>query len=87
MLVPVVFSNHGMFMFVNSLMKVAASVTNIICITQITFEFRDDHVSTPVDLIKNFKVLKKCRSKLECLIFEMLFIKYSQKATKAYLPE
>ena len=39
-LVPVVFPDHGMFMFVNSLMKVAASVlTNIICITQITFEF------------------------------------------------
>ena len=38
-LVPVVFSDHGMFMFVNSPMKVAASVTCIICITQITFEF------------------------------------------------
>ena len=38
-LVPVVFSDHGMFMFVNSPMKVAASVTSIICITQITFEF------------------------------------------------
>ena len=32
-LVLVVFPDHGMFMFVNSLMKVAASVT------QITFEF------------------------------------------------
>ena len=26
-------------------------------------------------LIVNFKVLKKCRSKLECLIYEILWIK------------
>ena len=39
MLVPVVFPDHKMFMFVNSLMKVVASVANITCITQITFEF------------------------------------------------
>ena len=38
-------------------------------------QYRDEHVLTPVDLSKNFKVLKKCRSKLKCLIFEMLFIK------------
>ena len=39
MIFPVVFPDHEMFIFVNSPMKVAASVTNIICITQITFEF------------------------------------------------
>ena len=37
--------------------------------------FRDVHELTPDNLIKNFKVLKKCRGKLECLIYEMLLIK------------
>ena len=37
--------------------------------------FRDAHDLTPTNLIKNFKVLKKCRSKLDCLIYEMLWIK------------
>ena len=36
---------------------------------------RDVHRLTPDNLIKNFKVLKKCRGKLECLIYEMLLIK------------
>ena len=31
--------------------------------------FRDVHGLTPDNLIKNFKVIKKCRSKLECLFF------------------
>ena len=33
------------------------------------------HGLTPTNLIKNFNVLKKCRSKLDCLIYEMLWIK------------
>ncbi|XP_068707356.1 uncharacterized protein [Montipora foliosa] len=37
--------------------------------------FRVEHAVTPDNLIKNFKVLKKCRGKLDCLIFEMLLIK------------
>ena len=37
--------------------------------------FRDVHDLTPDNLIKNFKVIKKCRGKLECLIYEMLLIK------------
>ena len=37
--------------------------------------FRVEHALTPDNLIKNFKVLKKCRGKLDCLIFEMLLIK------------
>ena len=37
--------------------------------------FRDAHGLTPTNLIKNFKVLKKCRSKLDCLMYEMLWIK------------
>ena len=28
-----------------------------------------------VSSVKNFKVIKKCRGKLECLIYEMLLIK------------
>ena len=39
MLDPEMFSYHGMFMFFYALMEVAASVTNIICIAQITCEF------------------------------------------------
>ena len=37
--------------------------------------FRDVHNLTLDNLIKNFKVIKKCRGKLECLIYEMLWIK------------
>ena len=36
---------------------------------------REVHRLTPDNLIKNFKVLKKCRVELECLIYEMLLIK------------
>ena len=36
---------------------------------------RDAHGSTPNNLIKNFKVIKKCRDKFECLVYEMLWIK------------
>ena len=39
MRVPELFSDHRMFMLLNALMEVAASVPNIICITQITCEF------------------------------------------------
>ena len=39
MLDPKMFSYHGMFMFFYALMEMAASVTNIICIAQITCEF------------------------------------------------
>ena len=41
MLVLEVLPDYGMFMFLNTLMEVAACVTNIICTTQITFEFVD----------------------------------------------
>ena len=37
--------------------------------------YKDEHDLKPVDLIKNFNVLKKCRGKLEYFIYEMLFIK------------
>ena len=37
--------------------------------------FRDAHGLTPNNLIKNFKVIKKCCDKFECLVYEMLWIK------------
>ena len=37
--VPEMFSDHRMFMFLYALMEMAASVSNIIRITQITYEF------------------------------------------------
>ena len=37
--------------------------------------FWDAHGLTPTNLIKNSKVLMKCRSKLDCLIYEMLWVK------------
>lgn len=37
--VPEMFSDHRMFMFLYALMEMAASVSNIICIAQITYEF------------------------------------------------
>ena len=39
MRVPKMFSDHRMFMLLNALMEVAASVPNIFCIKQITCEF------------------------------------------------
>ncbi len=37
--------------------------------------FKDEHNLRPANLRENFTVLKKCQNKLECLIFEMLFLK------------
>jgi len=37
--------------------------------------FRDAHNQMTKDLQKQFTILKKCCGKLECLIYEMLFIK------------
>ena len=41
MRVTQVFSNSRVFVFLNALKKVSASIANIIRITQITFEFMD----------------------------------------------
>ena len=35
----------------------------------------DQHNMSPNDFARNFKILRKCQNKLDCLIFEMLFIK------------
>ena len=36
--------------------------------------FRSEHSLAPKDLNKNFKILKKCKNKFDCLIYEMFFI-------------
>ena len=33
------------------------------------------HGTMPQGLLKRFKVLKKCRNKFDCLVYEMLFIR------------
>ena len=36
--------------------------------------FRLKHSLAPKDLSNNFSILKKCKSKFDCLVFEMFFI-------------
>ena len=36
---------------------------------------REQHGNEPCEIAKNFRVLKKCSSKFDCLIFEMFFIR------------
>ena len=36
--------------------------------------FRVKHSSAPKDFSNNFRILKKCKSKFDCLVFEMFFI-------------
>ena len=36
--------------------------------------FHMEHSLAPKDLNKNFKILKKCKNKFDCLIYEMFFI-------------
>ena len=36
---------------------------------------REQHGNEPREIAKNFRVLKKCSSKFDCLIFEMFFIR------------
>ena len=35
---------------------------------------KDEHGKDPETIERNFKIVKKCQSKLDCLIFEMLYI-------------
>ena len=39
----------------------------------------DEHNLRPSNLREKFKVLKRCHSKLDCLIFEMLFIQKKRR--------
>ena len=36
---------------------------------------REQHGTVPSDMYRDFKILRKCQSKFDCLIYEMLFIK------------
>ena len=40
----------------------------------------DQHGEVPKDVLKHFSILKKCRTKFDCLVNEMLFIR-DQKPT------
>ena len=40
---------------------------------------KDEHNVRPSNLRENSAILKKCRSKLECLIFEMLYIRKKRR--------
>ena len=35
---------------------------------------KEQHGTVPSDIYRDFKILRKCQSKFECLIYEMLFI-------------
>ena len=36
---------------------------------------REQHDMEPEDIAQNFRILRKCQNKFDCLIFEMFFIK------------
>ena len=35
--------------------------------------YKNVHRTMPLDLLKRFEMLKKCRNKFDCLVYEMLF--------------
>ena len=37
--------------------------------------YKNVHGTIPQDLLKRFEVLKKCRNKFDCLVYEMLLIR------------
>ena len=37
--------------------------------------YHEQHGKVPKDLLKRFSILKKCRTKFDCLVHEMLFIR------------
>ena len=41
----------------------------------IGYHVKEEHDGDPDSIGSNFEILKKCQSKLDCLIFEMLFIR------------
>jgi len=43
--------------------------------TAVGNHLKDQQNMYPNDIARNFKILRKCQNKLDCLIFEMLFIK------------
>ena len=45
----------------------------------IGYHVKDEHGGDPDSIESNFEILKKCQNKLDCLIFEMLFIRKLNK--------
>ena len=43
--------------------------------TAIGNHIKEQHGTVPSDIYRDFKILRKCQSKFDCLIYEMLFIK------------
>ena len=37
--------------------------------------YKNVHGTIPQDMLRHFEVLKKCRNKFDCLLYEMLFIR------------
>ena len=59
MRVPEMFSDHRMFMFLYVLMEMAASVSNIICIAQITYEFLSQECKNLKEIFLKLKYPEK----------------------------
>ena len=47
---------------------------------------KEQHGTVPSDIYRDFKILKKCQSKFDCLIYEMLFIKENFEQTVRFNP-
>ena len=43
---------------------------------------REQHNMEPEDIAQNFRILRKCRNKFDCLIFEMFFYQRTETNTK-----
>ena len=43
--------------------------------SDIAKHYKNEHGTIPQDLLTLFEVLKKCRNKFDCLVYEMLFIR------------
>ena len=46
-------------------------------------QLREQHDIELEDIAQNFRILRKCQNKLDCLIFEMLFINRQRNETVA----
>ena len=71
---------------IGALEKVSDCVSDVTRITRVTLvdehrysvigkHYKDQHQSKPCDILGQFSILKKCRGKLDCLLYEMLFIR------------
>ena len=56
-----------------------SSLPNVKCEEINRKNLKDEHNLRPSSLLENFKILKRRRSKLKCLIFEMLLIQTEEK--------